>query len=159
VAQQNDLRFHFDTGAIGHVLVAGTELARETAENHARTAPAAPNTDLFHPDPGAPFTGPVTRTGARTESTAKTAALYAADTMKLGERWEINAGLRWDRFDVDFKSVAADGGVAPFERTDEMVSWRAGLIHKPRPNGSFYLAAGTSFNPSAASLCGSTSTT
>lgn len=149
VAQQNDLTFRFGTGAIGHVLIAGTELARETAENHARTAPAAPNTDLFHPDPGDPFTGPVTRTGARTESTAKTAALYAADTLKLGERWEINAGLRWDRFDVDFKSVAVDGVAAPFARTDQMVSWRAGLINKPRPNGSIYLAAGTSFNPSA----------
>jgi catecholate siderophore receptor len=149
LAQQNDLTFRFSTGEVGHVLVAGTELARETAENHARTAPAAPNTDLFNPDPGDPFTGPVTRTGARTASTAKTAALYAADTLQLGERWEVNAGLRWDRFDVDFKSVAVDGTIAPFGRTDEMVSWRAGLINKPRPNGSFYLAAGTSFNPSA----------
>lgn len=155
LAQQNDLTFRFgggeedEMGGVSHVLVAGTELARETAENHLRTAPAAPNTDLFHPDPSDPFTGPITRTGARTESTAKTTAVYAADTLKLSERWEINAGLRWDRFDVGFKSVAVNGTVSPFGRTDEMVSWRAGLINKPRPNGSFYLAAGTSFNPSA----------
>jgi catecholate siderophore receptor len=149
LAQQNDLTFRFSTGEVGHTLVAGTEVARETAENHARTAPAAPSTDLFNPDPGDPFTGPITRTGARTESTAKTAAVYAADTVKLGEHWEVNAGLRWDRFDVDFKSVAVGGVVTPFGRTDEMVSWRAGLVNKPRPNGSFYLAAGTSFNPSA----------
>lgn len=124
-------------------------MARETAENHLRTAPAAPNTGLFDPDPSDPFTGLITRTGARTESTAKTAAVYAADTLKLSEQWEINAGLRWDRFDVDFKSVAVDGIVTPLGRTDEMVSWRAGLINKPLPNGSLYLAAGTSFNPSA----------
>jgi len=152
LAQQNDLTFRFGTvgtGGVGHVLVAGTEVARETAENHLRTAPAAPNTDLFDSDPGDPFTGPVTRTGARTESTAETAAVYAADTLTLGDRWEVNAGLRWDRFDVDFKSVAVDGTVSPFGRTDQMVSWRAGVINKPRPNGSLYLAAGTSFNPSA----------
>lgn len=149
LAQQNDLTFRFATGAIGHVLVAGTEVASETSENHLRTAPAAPNADLFHPNPDDPFTGPVTRTGARTKSTAKTAAVYAADTVKLGERWELNGGLRWDRFDIDFESVAVDGTRTPFGRVDEMVSWRAGVINKPRPNGSIYVAAGTSFNPSA----------
>jgi catecholate siderophore receptor len=30
-----------------------------------------------------------------------------------------------------------------------MVSWRAGAVYKPRPDASFYAAAGTSFNPSA----------
>jgi catecholate siderophore receptor len=159
LAQQNDLTFRFATGRfttrrfttreVGHVLVAGTEVAREVSENHARTAPAAPNADLFHPTPDDPFTGPVTRTGARTKSTARTAAVYAADTVKLGERWELNGGLRWDRFDVDFESVAVGGVRAPFGRVDEMVSWRAGVINKPRPNGSVYVAAGTSFNPSA----------
>lgn len=149
LAQQNDLTFRFSTGGVGHVVVAGTEVSRETAENHLRTAPAAPNTDLFNPDPGDPFTGTITRTGARTESEAKTAAVYAADTLTLNETWEINAGLRWDRFDVEYKSVAVDGTASPFGRTDSMVSWRAGLINKPRPNGSLYVAAGTSFNPSA----------
>jgi catecholate siderophore receptor len=149
LAQQNDLTFRFRTGGTDHVLVTGTEVARETAKNYLRTAPAAPNTNLFDPDPDDPFIGPITRTGARTESQAETVAVYAADTVKLGEQWEINAGLRWDRFDVDFKSIAVDGAATPFGRTDQMVSWRAGLINKPRPNGSVYLAAGTSFNPSA----------
>jgi len=149
LAQQNDLTFRFATGTVGHVLVAGTELARETSENHLRSGPAAPNADLLHPDPSEPYTGRLTRTGARTESRAKTAAVYAADTLKLGDKWELNGGLRWDRFGVDYQAVAVDGTVTPFERTDSMLSWRAGVIHKPRPNGSLYLAAGTSFNPAA----------
>lgn len=154
LAQQNDLTFRFSTsrfttGEVAHVLVAGTEVARETSENHLRTAPAAPNADLFHPDPDDPFTGAVTRTGARTKSTAKTAAVYVNDTVKIGERWELNGGLRWDRFDIGFESVAVDGVRTPFGRLDELVSWRAGIVNKPRPNGSIYVAAGTSFNPSA----------
>jgi catecholate siderophore receptor len=149
LAQQNDLTFHFETGALGHALIAGTEVVREESENHVRTGPAAPVADLFHPDPNAPYTGPITRTGARTESTADTVALYANDTVKLNERWEITGGLRWDRFDIEYKSVAVDGAVTPFERTDEMLSWRAGMVYKPLPNGSLYAAASTSFNPSA----------
>ena len=64
----------------------------------------------------------------------------------------MTGGLRWDRFDVDYDRVAVDGVVTPFERTDDMVSWRAGVVYKPRPNGSIYLGYGTSFNPSAEGL-------
>ena len=149
LAQQNDLTFRFTTGEVGHTMVTGTEVSREISENHLRAAPPAPNADLFHPNPEDPFTGPVVRTDARTKSTAKTAAVYAADTVKLGERWELNGGLRWDRFDVDFDSVAVGGALTELGRVDNMVSWRAGVINKPRPNGSIYLAAGTSFNPAA----------
>ena len=33
-----------------------------------------------------------------------------------------------------------------------MLSWRAGVVFKPRPNGSIYAGLGTSFNPSAEGL-------
>lgn len=149
LAQQNDLTVDFRTGGVAHSLVTGVELARETSENHARSGPAAPVTDLFNPDPGDPYSGPITRTGARTESTADTAALYLFDTLDLSERWQVTGGLRWDHFSVDYESVAVGGAVTPFERTDEMLSWRAGVVHKPLPNGSVYASLGTSFNPSA----------
>ena len=42
--------------------------------------------------------------------------------------------------------------------TDDMVSWRAGAVYKPRPNGSIYLGYGTSFNPSAEGLALSAAT-
>jgi catecholate siderophore receptor len=154
VAQQNDLTARFETGPLSHALVAGTELSREIGRNHARSGPDAPTADLFHPDPDAPYTGRIMRTGARTESKAETAALYANDTVKLGERWEVTGGLRWDRFAVDYDSIAVDGAATPFERTDEMLSWRSGVVYKPRPEGSVYLSAGTSFNPSAEGATG-----
>ncbi len=149
VAQQNDLTFRFDTGSIRHAFVAGTEVAREESENFPRTGPTAPTADLFNPDPSAPYAGPIVRTGARTESEADTAAVYASDTLHLNEKWEVSAGLRWDHFKVDFLNVAVDQTALSFDRTDRMLSWRGGVVHKPRQNGSIYLAAGTSFNPSA----------
>ena len=151
---QNDLAATFETGGAGHALVAGVEVARETSENFLRTGPAAPQADLFNPDPEQPYLGPITRTGARTEGTADTGAVYVSDTVKLGERWQLTGGLRWDRFDMAFDSVDAAGVTTPFERTDEVVSWRAGAVYKPRPEGSLYLGAGTSFNPSAEAATG-----
>ncbi|HWM89631.1 MAG TPA: TonB-dependent siderophore receptor [Thermoanaerobaculia bacterium] len=151
---QNDLTAAFETGGVGHAVVAGIEVARETSDNFSRTGPAAPQADLFNPDPGARYEGPITRTGARTESTADTGALYVSDTVKLGESWQLTGGLRWDRFDMEFDSVDVAGVLTPFERTDEMLSWRAGAVYKPRPEGSIYVGAGTSFNPSAEAATG-----
>lgn len=149
LAYQGDLGARFETGSLRHSLAAGLEAARETSENRNRTGPAAPLADLFDPNPDDPYPGSITYTGARTESRSETAAVYVADTVELSEHWQISGGLRWDHFGIDFDSVATDGVVTPFDRTDQMVSWRAGVVHKPRENGSLYLAAGTSFNPSA----------
>ena len=56
------------------------------------------------------------RTGARTEGTADSVAAYAFDTIKLGDRLELTAGLRWDRFGLDYASVDAAGKPTPFAR-------------------------------------------
>jgi catecholate siderophore receptor len=149
LAWQTDLTTHFRSGAIDHALVAGVEVARETSKNFARTGPTAPLAGLENPNPDDPYTGPITRTGARTESTADTGAVFVSDTLKLGSKWQLTGGLRWDHFTVDYDSRAVDGIVTPFSRTDEMLTWRTGVVHNPRPNGSLYAAASTSFNPGA----------
>lgn len=148
LAYQSDLTARFRSGSIAHALVAGVELAREDSQNYPRTGPAAPLADLHDPDPSVSYPGPITRTGAKTESTADTGAVFVSDTVEIG-KWQLSGGLRWDHFNIDHKSRAVDGVVSPFERTDEMLTWRAGVVHNIRPNGSLYAAAGTSFNPSA----------
>ncbi len=70
----------------------------------------------------------------------------------LGPQWELTGGLRWDRFDVDYTSMAVTGVATELGRTDEMVSWRGGVVYKPRANGSVYGGYSTAFNPSAEGL-------
>jgi catecholate siderophore receptor len=152
VANQTNLTARFATGQIEHAVATGAEFIRETSENHARIGPLAPLADLYHPNPDAPYAGPIVRSGAFTDATAGSTAAYAFDTVSLGTQWELTGGLRWDRFDVDYTSVAVGGAVTPFERTDEMVSWRGGVVYKPRANGSIYGGYSTAFNPSAEGL-------
>ena len=78
--------------------------------------------------------------------------MYAFDTLNLGPKLELTGGLRYDYFEVDYTATDAAGVVAPFGRTDEFVSWRAGVVYKPRPFGSVYAGVGTSVNPSAEGL-------
>lgn len=160
LADQIDLTARFQTAGVAHTLVAGVDLSREVDENRTRveTGPAAPDTDLYHPNSNDPYTGSLVRNGAVTRGTARSTAAYAFDTAKLGQRWELTGGARWDSFGIEYDSVAATGDVTPFERTDRMVSGRAGVVFKPRQNGSIYAGAGTSFNPSAEGLSLSAST-
>ncbi|MBL8112394.1 MAG: TonB-dependent siderophore receptor [Acidobacteria bacterium] len=152
LANQTDLTLTLKTGPIGHAIVSGVELARETSRNYLRSGPAAPVADLFDPNPDQEYAGPIVRTGAVNDGAADSLALYAFDTLKLSEKWEATGGLRWDRFSVDCEATPATGAPTVLERTDSMLSWRAGLVFKPLPSGSVYAGAGTSFNPSAEAL-------
>ncbi len=149
LAHQTDLVLETRTGAVEHSIATGVEISRETSRNRLRTGPTAPLADLYDPNPHQAYAGPVVLTGARTESEADTAAAYLFDTVSLGAEWKLSAGLRWDRFAVDFENVAADGTALAFERIDSQVSWRAAVVRGWGARGSAYFGAGTSFNPSA----------
>ena len=75
--------------------------------------------------------------------------LYAFDTVSIGSRWQLTGGVRWDTVDVDYRlTTLATGERTEIDRSDDMLSWRAAALFKPRVEASLYLAFGTSFNPS-----------
>lgn len=167
LAEQINLIGKFNTGLLKHDLVLGGEVIYETSKNFGRSrSPAVPNTQpvdgttINHPNPNAPFTGRIIRNKGYTDTDALSLAAYILDTISLGDHWQVTGGLRYDRFDVNYKSVASAGNAPNFTegshthlgRVDEMVAWRAGLVYKPVENGSIYLGYGTSFNPSAEGL-------
>ena len=152
VANNTNLTTRFATGSVTHAVATGVELASEGSLNYARTGPTAPTADLYNPDPMAPYPGPIVRSGASTDGNATSVAAYAFDTVNIGSHLELTGGLRWDQFSVDYTSVAVGGVATSFERTDQKLNGRGGVIVKPRPEGSIYVGYGTSFNPSAEGL-------
>jgi catecholate siderophore receptor len=152
LANNTNLASRFNTGPIGHALVGGVELSTESSVNYARIGPVAPAADLYDPNPDDPYPGPIVRSGASTDGAALSTAAYLFDTVSIGQHLELTGGLRWDRFDVDYTSIAITGVPTSFARTDMMTSGRGGVIYKPRQEGSIYFGYGTSFNPSAEGL-------
>ncbi len=154
LGNQLNLVTRFSTGSARHAVASGLELSSEGSINYTRveTGAEAGPTDLYQPNPADPYNGSIERNGAFNESDAFSTAVYAFDTVELDERWQVTGGLRWERFDLDYMTVAADGLETGRGRVDDMLSWRAGLIHRPQRNGSVYLGAGTSFNPSSEGL-------
>lgn len=151
---QTDLVARFDTGKIEHALVTGVNFSRENNTRKTRTAPTMLTT-LFNPNPDDVFTSPITIGPIVGDVTANSQAVYLFDTAKFGRRWELNGGLRWDRFDAD--GITTTG--TPISRVDRMLSVRAGAVFKPLPQGAVYASYGTSLNPSLEGLSYNTANT
>ncbi|WP_348944482.1 TonB-dependent siderophore receptor [Chitinibacter sp. FCG-7] len=155
-----DLIWDFETGTIRHDVLAGVELTREELVSFSRvqrntgatTSCTAPTTTVGNPvTSGRPKCDEPVRTQADT-STANTAAIYFQDMISLNTQWKVLLGARYDNFKAETKrkSLTATPPNQPdVSRTDNVWSWRTGLIYQPDAQQSYYASYGTSFNPSA----------
>jgi catecholate siderophore receptor len=142
---RTDLTAKFDAGGFVNTVTAGMELSKEQSNVSRYTNgldDIAP-TPLLNPDgfdtPPTPLT-----TYANPKGRGNDVSVYALDSLALGPRWDVDAGLRWDRFKSSFSESFTDTG---FSRTDTFVSPRAAVIFKPDTAQSYYLSYGTSYNP------------
>lgn len=157
LTNQTSLSGSFRTGSVEHDFVGGVEIGRETTfVRRQAQSTNQPQTDLSDPDPGQSPIGPMpVNNGDPQDTSLSLAGIYVADTLQLGQQWELTAGLRWD--DVDVESELTDvstGQTTLLERADRMLSWNTGVVYKPRANASLYVSAGTSFNPSVEASTG-----
>ena len=146
---QLDARVRFKTGFAEHTLVAGIEGGRETSSPTRFGWTGVPTTSLLNPDEHQPFTGTAAVT-SDVNALAVSFGAYVVDTVKLGRKWNVIGGLRWDRFDTDYTQSVTPA--AAFHRVDQKPSYRAAIVYKPKEFGSVYFDYGTSFNPSAEAL-------
>ncbi len=147
----------FRTAGVQHALVAGVEAGRETTfiRRQAQTT-NQPQTNLLDPDPRQSPLGPMPANNGNPEDTnLSLAGIYALDTLQIGSRWEVTAGLRWDSVDVDYELTNVTTGVRTrLGREDRMLSWNSGIVFKPRANASVYVSHATSFNPTVEASAG-----
>ncbi len=156
LTNQTSLTTAFATGGIGHALSTGVEFIREELETRGTSVQggtAWPAANLYAPDRD--VTGlEWSRNGAGGSGRTDTVAAYAFDTLTLDPRWELNVGVRVDRYETDFSSRVVCGGrgappcgslppgsVVPgvdAEASDTLFNWKAGVLYKPADNGSVY---------------------
>src|SRR5262249_208745 len=156
------------TGSFHHNFVAGVELTRETVNRlgynvsnrfDAQT-PSEPGfpTRLFPTNLNDPaFTDVILGKGKVYDATITTAGAYLSDTVYLSKQWIVNAGFRFDDFQRDqIGGTGANGATDPAANTAnvqaDLFSWHAGIVYKPTPISSFYVAYATSQSPIGSEL-------
>ncbi len=157
---QTDLIFTIDTGAVQHNFLTGVELGRQETTNFRETGyfgdATSTQVPLSNPRTASPITWRQSPSDADNESTAKIAALYVQDEIVLTPKWNIVAGLRYDNFKVDLTNNRTG---AKFSSTDNLLSPRLALIHKPVETLSLYASYGLTYQPRAGDQLASLSAT
>lgn len=168
LANQTELAGDFSFGGFSHSAAAGIEYLQETMYNRnysvdsgafagnaasdAAASCSAPGafgaasnyncTTLGTPDPRDPWSGPITRSDTFTDVEAVTLSAYAFDTVTLSDRWLVNAGVRFDDFDIDQKNATET-----LHSSDGFWNYQFGVVYKPAANGSIYLSTGSASTP------------
>ena len=145
---QTDLTFSLATGGVTHKIAAGVEFGRQKTDNIRRAGVFAGIKSVSATNPvytsGVSFPTPTTSN----DSVANVASVYVQDQIVFSPQWQAVAGLRYDRFSVDFNNRLATSNAA-FKVTDTPLSPRAGLIYKPIEAMSLYASFSRAYVPRA----------
>ncbi|HVV03353.1 MAG TPA: TonB-dependent receptor, partial [Puia sp.] len=78
------------------------------------------------------------------------AAAYINETLRLNDRWSINAGLRFDQFNYRYNNKLAGDttlhGVGVYSTADHIVSPKLSFYYHASPRVEFYLNTGKGFH-------------
>jgi len=151
LSNQTNLTASLETGPVSHDLSTGLDLSRETQFSPTWTAVNGPSTSLTNPDPSRPVLAGQTPTLAANNPYARaqidTAALYAFDTVHLTKKLLLNLSGRLEHYKADFTTLTSAPLFTRLKADDTLFSWKSGLVFKPVPAGSLYVAYGTGFTP------------
>jgi catecholate siderophore receptor len=146
-----NLTSKFDVGPVRNTLISGFEFVHQSVDPR-RTEPTwvgVPDTSLLSPAVDKPFPGTGT-VGTEVRAMVNTGSIYLTDTAKFGPAWTLIGNVRYDH--VSSRYYESIAPTAEFNEVDNLFSWRAALVYQPRPNGSIYVATGTSVHPNIAQL-------
>ncbi len=149
---QTDLNFSLDTGPFKHKFLTGMEFGRQETDNFRNTGyftdignnATSDKVALSNPI----YKGNVVfKESTNNHGVATIAAGYVQDQIELSKHWQAILGLRYDRFEVDFKN---NRNGQMFATADDLVSPRGGLIFKPfGDNFSLYTNYSIAYVPRA----------
>lgn len=154
-----ELEGGFSTFGLEHRLLTGLELGSQRRDPKLYTATAVaqggrvvPPLDLNQPNRNLSHTGRMSlQSNNHTEVDSR--AIYVQDQLRLNDQWQILAGLRYDRFEVDTKSKLLNTQQAVKSHS---TSPRFGLVWTPLEHHSFYASWSKTFSPAGGGLIGIT---
>lgn len=168
---QTDATVIFATGGFKHKLVVGAAFLSEDyhldtgniLRNANGTAVVLPLMNIANPN--TVYAGPRNYIRASIQDGQRqNQAVYAFDNVEFNDKISLNFGLRYEhnegenRSDTYSTATATLGAVTPgltFRNDEALFSYRFGLVYKPVPNASLYVAYGNSQTPSQATVNGS----
>jgi iron complex outermembrane receptor protein len=149
-----ELEGGFTTFGLEHRLLTGVELGNQRRDPKLYRAPlaAVPSVDVYNPNTDLRHYGRLPAfSSSHTE--AQSQGLYVQDQLRLNDQWQLLAGLRYDRFDVESTNKLTN---ASEQVVSHSTSPRVGLVWTPLEHHSFYASWSKTFSPTGGGLIGIT---
>ncbi|MBS0338118.1 MAG: TonB-dependent siderophore receptor [Proteobacteria bacterium] len=155
VFNQTDFTKKLELGGMEHTILAGVEIGHQDSTNKRNTGFFGAATGVVVPASN-PF-ATATRfapngTDADNNVTANVGAVYLQDQVALSRNWKAVAGVRYDRFSVNFDDRRVLVPATDLARTDTGTSPRVGLIWTPTSSSSYYASYSYAMLPSGEQL-------
>ena len=151
IFHQTDVSYLHSTGAVRHTLLWGFELGRQRSNNFRNTGyfnDGATSISVPYGDPVIAAAANFRQSATDADNRVRTniAATYVQDQIELSRFVQVVAGVRFDRFDLNYHNNRTNENLL---RLDRLVSPRAGLIFKPIAPLSIYSSYSVSWLPSS----------
>ncbi len=154
-----ELEGGFSTFGLEHRLLTGLELGSQRRDPKLYTATAVaqggrvvPPLDLNQPNRNLSHTGRMS-VSSNNHTEVDSRAVYVQDQLRLNDQWQVLAGLRYDRFEVDTKNKLLN---TQQDVKSHSTSPRFGLVWTPLEHHSFYASWSKTFSPAGGGLIGIT---
>ena len=149
VFNQTDVTYSVSTGGLHHTLLGGLEVGRQLTDNLRNTgffnnAATSILVPFANPSVTTPLVFRQSATDADNHITTNVAAAYVQDQIEVSRYVQLLAGVRFDRFDLDYRNNRNRDTLA---RADDLVSPRAGIVFKPMASLSLYSSYSVSYLP------------
>lgn len=165
LTNQTNITSKFSTWQVDHDVSAGVEFTREKQTNYGVNGITPPAVNIYHPVSDVSVGG-LHRNGANANGQTDTFGVYAFDTLSITRDFEINGGMRLDRYDTDYDSATACGATGrgavacpagvrkgtPITTVDtsksgSLLNWKAGALYHLTREGNVYINYATSKQP------------
>jgi iron complex outermembrane receptor protein len=149
---QVDITGKFNTGKIGHTILAGVDADRYLTKAYTFSFPATyDQINLLDPDKFTPRTDiPVATPTRFTETPVLRTGAYIQDLISLSSKFKVLAGIRWSLQEarpIDTTFLAGNvKGKGSVVKTDKAFSPRVGLVYKPLETTSIFVSYANSFS-------------
>ncbi len=141
---QTDLTYKFSTGKIKHTALFGTEFAKQDSINIRNTSTDTISVNVNDPLDFSTIT--YTNNTINNSSEVNIAAGYIQDQIDINKYLQLNLGVRYEKFRIDLKDKLTSNH---YNRDDNLISPKFGVIVKPLENISLYSSYSVSYLPSA----------
>jgi catecholate siderophore receptor len=151
VFNQTDVTYELTAAGMKHTLLGGMEVGRQLTDNFRNTGYFFNNATYVsvgydNPTVNMPVVYRQSATDADNHLRTKVGALYAQDVVEVTPHLQLIAGLRVDRFDLEYNNHRNGDRL---DRVDNLVSPRAGIVVKPAVALSLYGSYSVSHLPSS----------